>query len=79
MSPEEIDPPRLINGRDLLAMGIPPGPSLGLMLETIHEAQLEGSIQTRAQALEVARRMASSPTGQTTMLPNLSDLTPPKE
>jgi poly(A) polymerase len=79
MSPEEIDPPKFINGRDLLAMGIPPGPSLGLMLETIYEAQLEGSIQTRAQALEVARRMASSPTGQTTMLPNLSDLTPPKE
>jgi len=79
MTPEDIDPPPLINGRDLLAMGIPPGRSLGAMLNTIREAQLDGSIQTRAQAIEVARRMASSPTGQTTMLPNLSDLKPPKD
>jgi poly(A) polymerase len=79
MSPEEIEPPRLINGRDLLAMGIPPGRSLGVMLDTIYEAQLEGSIQSRSQALEVARKMASAPSGQTTMLPNLSGLVPPKE
>ena len=26
MSPDEIEPPRLINGKDLLAMGIPPRP-----------------------------------------------------
>jgi poly(A) polymerase len=79
MSAEEIDPPALINGRDLMAMGIPPGPSLGMMIKTIRDAQLDGSILTRAQALEVARRMASSPTGQTTLLPNLSDLKPPKD
>jgi poly(A) polymerase len=79
MSPDEIDPPHLINGRHLLAMGIPPGRSLGAMLETIRVAQLEGVIETHAQALDVARRMASSPTGQTTMLPNLSDLKPPKD
>ena len=78
MSPDEIEPPRLINGKDLLAMGIPPGRSLGMMLEKIYEAQLENTIQTRAQALEVARQMASAPAGQTTILPNLSDLAPPR-
>ena len=46
MSPDEIDPPTLINGRDLLAMGIPPGRALGVMLETIRVAQLEGAIQS---------------------------------
>jgi hypothetical protein len=79
MSPEEIEPPKLINGRDLLAMGIPPGRALGAMLDKIYEAQLEGTVETRAQALEVARMMASSPVGQTTVLPNLSGLVPPKE
>jgi len=79
MSPDEIDPPTLINGRDLLAMGIPPGRSLGMMLETIRVAQLEGTVETRAQALEVARKMAGAPTGHTTLLPNLSDLKPPVE
>ena len=79
MSPDEIEPPRLINGKDLLAMGIPPGRSLGIMLEKIYEAQLEGTIQTHAQAMEVARQMASSPAGQTTMLPNLSGLLPPRD
>jgi poly(A) polymerase len=79
MSPEEIEPPRLINGRDLLAMGIPPGKSLGAILERIYEAQLEGTVQTRAQAIEVARQMASAPSGETTILPNLSKIRPPKE
>jgi poly(A) polymerase len=79
MAPEEIEPPRLINGRDLLAMGIPPGKSLGVILEKIYEAQLEGTVQTRAQAIEVARQMASAPSGQTTMLPNLAKVRPPKE
>ena len=79
MTPEEIAPPRLINGRDLLAMGIPPGKSLGSILEKIYEAQLEGTIQTRAQAIEVARKMAGAPSGQTTILPNLLKIRPPKE
>jgi poly(A) polymerase len=79
MKPDEIDPPTLINGHDLLAMGMPPGRTIGAMLETIRVAQLEGAIESRAQALAVARRMASAPSGQTTLLPSLSDLEPPME
>ena len=59
MSAEEIDPPPLINGRDLLAMGLPPGKQVGTILEAVKIAQLESQVQTRAEALEMARRMAN--------------------
>ncbi len=59
MSAEEIDPPPLINGRDVLAMGLPPGRAVGRILEAIRVAQLEGTVQTHAEALAMARRMAN--------------------
>lgn len=62
MSPDEIDPPTLINGHDLKAMGIPPGRAMGGMLEAIRIAQLEGAVQTREEAKAMARKMASEPT-----------------
>jgi poly(A) polymerase len=58
MSPEEIDPPSLINGRDLLEMGLLPGKQIGTILEAVRTAQLENAVQTRAEALAMARRLA---------------------
>jgi tRNA nucleotidyltransferase/poly(A) polymerase len=58
MSAEEIDPPKLITGNDLLAMGLPPGKEVGRILERVRVAQLEGTVQTRAEALGQARNMA---------------------
>jgi poly(A) polymerase len=58
MSPEEIEPPSLINGRDLLAMGLLPGRQIGEILEAVRVAQLEGTVQTREEALALARRLA---------------------
>jgi poly(A) polymerase len=76
MSAEEIDPPSLISGRDLLAMGLTPGKMVGRILEAVRIAQLEGSVQTRAEALDMARKLASRgpETGQ---LPPLSEGQPP--
>ena len=52
-----ISPPKLISGDDLMAnLGLEPGPILGLLLEAVREAQASGDVETRAQALEVARR-----------------------
>jgi poly(A) polymerase len=68
MSAEEIDPPSFISGRDLLAMGLPPGKVVGRILEAVRVAQLEGTVQTRAEALAMARKMASD-SGQTGPLP----------
>jgi poly(A) polymerase len=52
---EELAPPRLITGTDLIALGYEPGPSFHSALEAVENGQLEGQIETREQAIEVAR------------------------
>jgi poly(A) polymerase len=52
-----LDPPPLLTGNDLLAMGIPPGPIYKRLLDAVREAQLDGSIATRAEALELVKRL----------------------
>ena len=47
---EELHPPRLLNGNDLIGMGIPPGPLFSEILRTIEDAQLDGEISTTAEA-----------------------------
>ncbi|MBC7927448.1 MAG: CCA tRNA nucleotidyltransferase [Bryobacteraceae bacterium] len=51
---EEIRPPRLVNGRDLMAAGFSPGPELGKVLDALEDAQLEGRIATREEGLALA-------------------------
>lgn len=52
--PEEVRPPRLLTGDDLLYMGFRPGPKFREVLQAIEDAQLEGAIQTREDALRLA-------------------------
>ncbi|MEN3010279.1 MAG: CCA tRNA nucleotidyltransferase [Candidatus Bipolaricaulaceae bacterium] len=47
----------LLSGHDLLALGEPPGPRLGRILEEVHERILAGEIATREEALAEARRL----------------------
>lgn len=54
--PEQIRPRPLITGDDLLAQGYRPGPDFRTMLTLVEDAQLEHSIQTREQALELVKR-----------------------
>src|SRR5713226_4995093 len=49
---EEIHPEPLLTGKDLIALGFTPGPLFHEILEGLHEAQLEGELRTREQALE---------------------------
>jgi poly(A) polymerase len=55
MSPDELKPRLLITGHDLIAAGYTPGPRFARVLAEIEDAQLEGRITTREQALELAR------------------------
>jgi hypothetical protein len=59
MPPEQIDPPQLISGRDLIEMGLPPGKIFSRILDAVRMAQLDESVQTRAEALAMARNLAS--------------------
>jgi tRNA nucleotidyltransferase/poly(A) polymerase len=52
----------LINGHDLLAQGLSPGPLLGRTLRHLQEAQDAGEITTRDEALALADHMLSGRT-----------------
>ncbi len=47
---EELAPPPLLHGRDLLAMGYAAGPLLGRILDDLETAQLEGELADAEQA-----------------------------
>ena len=49
---EELSPPRLLTGNDLIAAGYAPGPSFQEMLGDVEDAQLEGRIATRQAEME---------------------------
>ena len=49
---DELDPPPLLTGGDLLAAGVPAGRTMGEMLTQLRALQLDGKIATREAALE---------------------------
>ncbi len=51
LSREEIKPVPLLNGRDLLGLGYSEGPLIGKILKSVEEAQLEGTLATKEDAL----------------------------
>jgi poly(A) polymerase len=60
--PEQVRPPRLITGDDLIGLGLRPGRSFHAILAAVEEAQLNGKISTKEGALEVVRdSLKSSP------------------
>jgi len=50
---EEIKPAPLLRGEDLIAQGYTPGPQFKTMLRTVEDAQLEGLIHNRTDALRL--------------------------
>jgi len=48
-------PDPLLRGRDLLALGLAPGPEMGRVLKEVYERQLDGAVQTLDDAREAAR------------------------
>jgi poly(A) polymerase len=49
--PEQVRPARLVNGEDLKALGLEPGPLFGELLAAVEDAQLEGTLASREEAL----------------------------
>ena len=52
---EQVRPQLLLNGRDLIEAGYQPGPQFCRMLAVAEDAQLEGTIHTREEALAVIK------------------------
>jgi tRNA nucleotidyltransferase (CCA-adding enzyme) len=54
---EHAPPPPLVLGRHLLALGMTPGPRVGVVLKQIYERQLDDEITSTEEGIEVARRI----------------------
>ncbi len=52
--PEKLNPPPLATGSDLQAAGLRPGPAFKHVLQAIRDAQLDGEIRTKEEAIAIA-------------------------
>jgi tRNA nucleotidyltransferase (CCA-adding enzyme) len=53
-----VRPPEpILRGRDLLALGMAPGPGMGRVLKEVYERQLDGAISTLGDAIALARTL----------------------
>jgi len=59
--PEEVRPPRLLSGDDLKALGFIPGPEFKEILDAIEEAQLNGKLSSREDAIALIEQSYSPP------------------
>ncbi|MGB2781977.1 MAG: CCA tRNA nucleotidyltransferase, partial [Phycisphaerae bacterium] len=57
LSAEEVRPDPFVTGHDLIAMGLAPGPAFAEILRKVYDAQLEGGVRSRDEALGLARRI----------------------
>jgi tRNA nucleotidyltransferase/poly(A) polymerase len=57
--PEQLRPPPLLTGHDLIAAGYPPGPAFSQMLEAVEDAQLESRIASKADALALVAELGT--------------------
>ena len=51
---ERLDPPPLATGDDLRAAGLRPGPAFKHILQGVRDAQLDGEISTKEEAIALA-------------------------
>ncbi len=63
-SKEPVMPDPLINGKDLMELGMKPGPMMGNLLTQLQDEQLEGLVTEREQALGRARELIRAMTGE---------------
>jgi poly(A) polymerase len=55
LSEEQMHPPALVTGRDLIALGFTPGPRFKEILHAVEEQQLDGALADREAALSWVR------------------------
>jgi poly(A) polymerase len=52
--PDQVRPPRLLTGDDLQSMGFQPGQAFKVVLRSLEDAQLDGRVKTRDEAVRFA-------------------------
>jgi poly(A) polymerase len=56
MPGEQLKPPRILTGADLIDMGYNPSPLFSEILSSIEDAQLEGKLREKSDAMEFVKR-----------------------
>jgi poly(A) polymerase len=56
LPPEEVHPTPLVTGDDLIASGYSPGPLFKEILAAVEDAQLDGKLQSKEEAMKLVRR-----------------------
>ncbi|MBN2333272.1 MAG: CCA tRNA nucleotidyltransferase [Deltaproteobacteria bacterium] len=51
----------LISGKDLLTLGLEPGPQIGVMIRAVHQRQVNGECSSREAALDWVRQLMGKP------------------
>lgn len=59
----EVAPAPLLSGDDLTAAGLKPGPAFRAMLDGVYDAQLEGRVSSREEALRLALELLAKQSG----------------
>lgn len=59
VSKESIKP--LILGRDLIDIGVSPGPGMGKILDKLYQKQLDNDFETKEEGLKIAERLLRNP------------------
>ncbi len=62
--PEQVRPPRLLTGDELISMGFIPGPSFKEILDAVEEAQLNGKLHTHEEAVRYVEESFTPPTNR---------------
>lgn len=57
---EPEPPPPILTGKDLIGIGLTPGPHFGEIIKAASNAHATGKITTTAEALDIARSMSAS-------------------
>ena len=61
----EVRPPEpILRGRDVLALGLRPGPEVGRVVSAVYERQLDGTVTTLEEARAEARRVLGGEEGE---------------
>lgn len=58
---KKLEEPPLIAGKDLIGLGLEPGPKMGALLARLREAQEEGRLTNRDEALSMAKSLLTAP------------------
>jgi poly(A) polymerase len=59
--PTGLDAKKFILGADLQKAGVPPGPAYSRVIQAVEDAQLEGRVRTKTEALAMALELARQP------------------